>query len=74
MVMVMVMDDHLILLSHFLGWHLCVVLFLRKGWDSEAKRNGGRQGNNKLVHGFPPGSSKQRDKPFTAEELNIGSI
>jgi hypothetical protein len=38
MVMVMVMDDHLIvpshfMLSHFRGW------YFRKGWDSEAKRN-----------------------------------
>jgi hypothetical protein len=34
-----VMDDHLILLSHFIGWHLRVVLFLGRGWDSDAKRN-----------------------------------
>jgi hypothetical protein len=52
-VMVMVMDDRLIVPSHFglshsLPWRFC------KGWDSEAKRNDGRQGNNKLVHGFPP--------------------
>jgi hypothetical protein len=57
-VTVMVMDGHLIVpfhygLSHSLRWHLRVVLFLREGWDSEAKRNGSRQSNNKLVHGFP---------------------
>ena len=41
-VMVMVMGDHPIVRSHFglshsLRWHLRVVLFLREGWDSEAK-------------------------------------
>jgi len=44
-VMVMVMD----------GWHR-VLLFLRKGRNGEAKRNEGRQGNSKLLHGIPPGS------------------
>ncbi len=49
MMMVVVMDDHL------LSWHR-VLLFLRKGRNGEAKRNEGRQGNSKLLHGIPPGS------------------
>ncbi len=48
-VMVVVM-----VLFHLLGWHL--LLFLRKGRNGEAKRNEGRQGNSKLLHGIPPGS------------------
>jgi hypothetical protein len=48
-VVVVVVDDHL------LGWHR-VLLFLRKGRNGEAKRNEGRQGNSKLLHGISPGS------------------
>jgi len=45
MMVVMVMMD-----AHLLGWHL--LLFLRKGRNGEAKRNEGRQGNSKLLHGI----------------------
>jgi hypothetical protein len=62
--MMMMMEDPLIVLSHLIvlsdvlalhliGWHR-VFLFLRKGGDREAERNEGRQGNSKLVHRFPP--------------------
>ena len=51
MVMMVVVDDHLLL-----GWHR-VLLFHRKGRDGEAKRNQGRQGNSKLLHGISPGNS-----------------
>jgi hypothetical protein len=50
----MVMDYQLVLLSHFFGWHLRVVLFLRKGGDGEAERSDGRQDNSKFIHGFSP--------------------
>jgi len=50
MMVVVMMDDHLLL-----GWHR-VLLFHRKGRDGEAKRNDGRQGNSKLLHGISPGS------------------
>jgi len=53
-VVVMVMMD-----AHLLGWHL--LLFLRKGRNGEAKRNEGRQGNSKLLHGIPPGSRPTTD-------------
>jgi len=48
----MVMDYQLVLLSHFFGWHLRVVLFLRKGGDGEAERSDGRQDNSKLFMDF----------------------
>jgi len=32
------------------GWHR-FLLFVRKGGNGEAKRNEGRQGNNKHLHG-----------------------
>ena len=51
MVVVMMM---MMVLFHLLGWHL--LLFLRKGRNGKAKRNERRQGNNKLLHGIPPGS------------------
>jgi len=49
--MVVVVDDHLLVLFHLPGWHL-ILLFLRNGRDGEAERNEGRQGNSKLVHRF----------------------
>jgi hypothetical protein len=49
MMMMVVVDDHL------LGGHR-VLLFHRKGRNGQAKRNEGRQGNSKLLHGIPPGS------------------
>ena len=55
MMVVVVMDDRL------LGWHR---LFLRKGRNGEAKRNKGRQGNSKLLHGIPPGSRPGPPNPL----------
>ena len=53
--MVVMMMMVVVVLFHLLGWHR-VLLFLRKGRGGEAKRNEGRQGNSKLLHGIPPGS------------------
>ncbi len=58
-------------LFHLLGWHR-VLLFLGKGRNGEAKRNEGRQGNSKLLHGFPPGS-----RPTTGDLIqkqNFGQL
>jgi hypothetical protein len=48
-VVMMMVDDHLVLLFH------------RYGRNGEAKRNEGRQGNSKLLHGISPGSRQLLD-------------
>jgi hypothetical protein len=62
MMMMMMVVMVVMVLFHLLGWgwHR-VLLFLRKGRNGEAKRNEGRQGNSKLLHGIPPGSRPTTD-------------
>ena len=59
MVVMMVMMV-VVVLFHLLGWHR-VLLFLCEGRNGEAKRNEGRQGGSKLLHGIPPGSRPTTD-------------
>jgi hypothetical protein len=54
-VMMVMMDNHRAVLSHLVAAHLLASFFFRKGGDSEAERNDGRQGNRKLIHRFTPG-------------------